>query len=81
MILASSTIQNEFNGPCCNLFFEFKYFFQGITDQNAEKDRIVSTLVEMGFLAEEASSAIDRCGMLSPLLDDGLQDSFKSCTT
>ena len=47
-----------------NLSDIYKIPLQDFTDDLSEKDKIVSTLVEMGFLAEEASSAIDRCGML-----------------
>lgn len=50
--------------------------FEDITDQNADNDRIVSTLVEMGFLAEEASSAIDRCGPNTSILE--LADSISA---
>lgn len=39
------------------------FFLQGIADEYAEKEKIVSGLVDMGFHAEEASAAIDRRGM------------------
>lgn len=42
----------------------FSLSLQDDGDDFSEKDKIVSTLVGMGFLADEASSAIDRCGML-----------------
>lgn len=34
-----------------------------------EKDRKLLTLVEMGFSPEEASAAIDRCGIISSQVD------------
>ncbi|XP_020255655.1 DNA (cytosine-5)-methyltransferase DRM2-like isoform X1 [Asparagus officinalis] len=40
-----------------------------VADGFSEKDKIVSTLVDMGFLAEEASSAIDRCGPNATILE------------
>ncbi|KAJ6830504.1 DNA (cytosine-5)-methyltransferase DRM2-like [Iris pallida] len=53
---------------------EFEY--EEFTDDLSEKDRIVSTLVDMGFLAEEASSAIDRCGKDASVLE--LADSIRA---
>ena len=50
--------------PKVNLSDIYKIPVQDFTDDLSEKDKIVSTLVDMGFLAEEAASAIDRCGML-----------------
>lgn len=47
-----------------NLCILPKISVQDLTDDLSGKDSVVSKLVEMGFLAEEASSAIDRCGML-----------------
>lgn len=38
-------------------------------DQDLYKDRIVSTLVDMGYLVEEAASAIDICGQNASVLE------------
>ncbi|KAJ6796044.1 DNA (cytosine-5)-methyltransferase DRM2-like [Iris pallida] len=46
------------------------------TDDPSETDKTVSTLVDMGFLAEEASSAIERCGLDASILE--LADSIQA---
>ncbi|ONK71483.1 uncharacterized protein A4U43_C04F9120 [Asparagus officinalis] len=43
--------------------------FEDLTDDISEKDKVVSTLVDMGFLAEQASAAIDRCGPNASILE------------
>lgn len=52
------------------------FVYEELTEDVSEKDKIVSTLVDMGFLAEEASSAIDRCGLDASLLE--LADSIEA---
>lgn len=54
--------------PSAYVKFDFLYFYvgpvQGCTEKSSDKDMKLSMLVEMGFPLDEASSAIDRCGIM-----------------
>lgn len=51
-----------FNGLIYGVYF-LMLFVQDYTEGTSDKDRKLSVLVEMGFPADEAFSAINRCGI------------------